>query len=124
MTTFLLIADQLAQALRELQKAVLEFLIIPSAANRDELYRCESVACITLAAYDAARTIASGTTHSEECWRWHPECAQGRVEELERTVAAYRQAIEAAKIEWTLSYAMCRWIENRVDELLKENSNG
>jgi hypothetical protein len=39
----------------------------------------------------------AGTTHSEECWRWHHECARTRIADLEARLAEAEQQMAHAR---------------------------
>jgi hypothetical protein len=50
-----------------------------------------------------AKRDARVRTHSAECWRWHQECAEYRIEKLSAQVQAVRDAIEAELERHTLT---------------------
>jgi hypothetical protein len=64
-----------------------------------DLSEDECAAAIVTAAhfYAAHRPNMRGTTHWENCWQVHPECAKKRAEELEAKLARWSPVIEAAK---------------------------
>jgi hypothetical protein len=115
MTTFRQAADQLAKVLRQIVRVL---GLTENAPIND-----------ALAAYDAACT--QGDTRVEELSKEN-EFLQCRLETAERTVAAYKQAVEWVHEKYDPSafdkdgdcVAVATLIDLRVAELLKEKEHG
>lgn len=45
-----------------------------------------------------AKRDARVRTHSAECWRWHQECAEYRIEKLSAQVQAVRELCQSARV--------------------------
>jgi hypothetical protein len=80
--------NKLAEALRKIESALRVDSRQKDICGDDVEYHLDgptmyyaiNTAREALREHDERKVIASGTTHSEECWRWHHECAVGKIE--------------------------------------------
>lgn len=75
-----------------------------------------------------AAACAQQATHSDECWHWHLECAERRVVQLERELAAWKRAAESVAAEMSagggclICWGAIAELHKRVAELLADKT--
>jgi len=80
------------------------FAVMSAAGDGGHLF-IDDIHAVIAAVEDwhKAKRDARVRTHSAECWRWHQECAEYRIEKLSAQVQAVRDAIEAELERHTLT---------------------